>query len=269
MGHKITFSGVYMNPAPSEWKDRHKVNVYESDNLKRAGMITLFNYFQNAAWAHYNEVEKARGPFLTPSQIWAMTRVEVVLNRTAMWQDDVTVETWSRGIEKLMAYRDFIIWDKDGERIGAGTASWVVIDLVSKRIQRLSDISSRWPSKPDVFSIGKNAEKVASPDNPVYGEVFTVKYSDMDLNQHVNSARYIQWMLDSFGREFLENHDAIKCEVNYIDEVMPGEEVFTGKQEISNNTYVYLANVTRKNDNKEVCRLRVEFRERKQDDKPL
>jgi hypothetical protein len=35
---------------PSEWRDKYDVKVYESDNLERGGLITLFNYFQNSAW---------------------------------------------------------------------------------------------------------------------------------------------------------------------------------------------------------------------------
>jgi acyl-ACP thioesterase len=250
-----------MNPAPNEWEDRHIVKVYESDNLQRAGILTLFNYFQNAAWAHYNEVDKARGPFLSPSQIWAMTRVEVHIARPAKWQEEVIVKTWSRGLEKLMAYRDFIITDKAGEKICAGSASWVVIDMVTKKIRRLSDIASKWPSEPEVSAIGKNAEKVKSPEDPEYDRPFLIKYSDMDVNQHVNSTRYIQWMTDSLGRDFLEKHDVVKCEINYVDEAMPGEEVFTGRQKIAENPQTFLMNVTRSGDKKEVCRARMEFRE--------
>jgi medium-chain acyl-[acyl-carrier-protein] hydrolase len=82
----------------------------------------------------------------------------------------------------------------------------------------------------------------------------------MDLNHHVNSSRYIQWMVDSFGREFLERHDITKAEINYLDEAMPGDEVFTGCEKSSDKPLVFLANVTRKSGNKEVCRARLTFR---------
>ena len=249
-----------MNSVPAEWKDKYEVKVYESDNLERGGVITLFNYFQNSAWNHYNRVDRVRGPFLSKSQIWAMTRAEVHLERPARWQEIVEVETWSRGMDKLMAFRDFVIRDAGGKAIAAGTATWVVLDLENKRMQRLSEIAERWPAKPDVFSIHKNADKVDSPASPEYCEAFMVKYSDIDLNHHVNSSRYLQWMLDSFGRDFLERYETSKFEINYLDEAMPGDEVFTGSQKISDTPPIFLANVTRENGNKELCRSRLTFR---------
>lgn len=247
------------NSVPREWKERYEVKVYEADNLERGGLVTLFNYFQNTAWSHYNRVDKVRGPFLTKNQIWAMTRVEVQLRRPARWQEVVEVETWSRGLERMMAFRDFIIRDAKGQTIAAGTATWVVLDLETKRIQRLSDIAGKWPSKPDVFSINKNADKIDPPANSKHGEVFRVKYSDMDLNHHVNSSRYIQWMLDSLGREFLEKYEISKAEINYLDEAMPGDEVFTGSEKVSDTPVVFLANVTRKGNDRELCRARFTF----------
>ncbi len=247
------------NSVPYEWKEKYEVKVYESDNLERGGLVTLFNYFQNTAWSHYNHVNKVRGPFLSKNQIWAMTRVEVHLNRPAKWQEVVEVETWSRGLERMTAYRDFLIRDEANERIAAGTSTWVVIDLESRRIQRLTEIADKWPSKPGVFSIDKNADKVDPPIAPTSGEAFRIKYSDMDLNHHVNSSRYIQWMLDSFGREFLEKHQVEKAAINYLDEAMSGEEVFAGCEKISDDPLVYVTNVVRKNDSKEICRARLTF----------
>jgi len=244
---------------PREWKEKYEVKVYESDNLERGGLVTLFNYFQNTAWSHYSRVDKVLGPFLAKNQIWAMTRVEIHLTRPARWQEVVEVETWSRGIEKLMAFRDFVISDSHGEKIAAGTATWVVLDLESKRIQRLTALTEKWPSKPGVLSIGKSAEKVDSPANPAYGEAFRVQYSDMDLNRHVNSSRYVQWMLDSFGREFLERNEVGRAEINFLDEAMPGDEIYTGREQVSDTPPVFLANVSRKGDSREICRARFAF----------
>ena len=247
-----------MQPAPSEWKETYTVKVYEADNLGRAGIVPLFDYFQDIAWCHYSRVEAARGPFLSKSQIWAMTRVEVHLERHALWKEEVELETWSRGIEKLTAYRDFIIRDKKGDKIGAGTATWVVLDLETKKIQNLSGISEKWPSKPETYSLNKNAEKVAPPKGALYSESFKVSYSDMDVNQHVNSGRYIQWMTDDFGREFLEKNTVSAIKVNYAGEAMPGDLLVTGREDKGNG--LWLVHLIRKDNSKEVCRAEIQWR---------
>ena len=247
-----------MREAPGEWKEKYTVKVYEADNLGRAGIVPLFDYFQDIAWCHYNKVEAALGQFLTKSQIWAMTRVEVHLDRPAMWKEEVELETWSRGIEKLTAYRDFVIRDAAGLTIGAGTATWVVLDLETKKIQRLNGIAAKWPSQVSKFSINKNADKVISPQSAVYSEPFSVNYSDMDVNQHVNSGRYIQWMTDDFGREFLEKNSVGSIKVNYLDEAMPGDELMAGREQRPDGAWI--CHLIRKDDKREVCRAEIQWK---------
>jgi len=247
-----------MQTAPAAWKEKYTVKVYEADNLGRAGIVPLFDYFQDIAWCHYSRVEAARGRFLTKSQIWAMTRVEVRLERPAVWKEELELETWSRGIEKLTAYRDFIIRDKEGLTIGAGTSTWVVLDLDTKKIQRLGSIAAKWPSQLEKSSINKNADKVLTPEKPRYSGSFKVSYSDMDVNQHVNSGRYIQWMLDDFGREFLEKNAVKIIKVNYADEAMPGDELVAGREDKGNGSW--LVHIMRKDSVKEVCRAEIQWK---------
>ena len=251
--------GAYNMPdAPGTWKEKYTVKVYEADNLGRAGIVPLFDYFQDIAWCHYSRVEAALGKFLTGSEIWAMTRVEVYLDRPAMWKEEVELETWSRGIEKLTAYRDFFIRDMQGGQIGAGTATWVVLDLETKKIQRLESISAKWPSQTGKSSVNKNADKVPSPANAAYSEGFKVNYSDMDVNQHVNSGRYIQWMIDDFGREFLEKHALAHIKVNFAEEAMPGDGLIAGRLDKGNG--LWSAHIIREGSSKEVCRAEIQWK---------
>jgi acyl-ACP thioesterase len=247
-----------MQTAPDTWKEKYTVKVYEADNLGRAGIVPLFDYFQDIAWCHYSRVEAALGQFLTKSQIWAMTRVEIHIERPALWKEEVELETWSRGIEKLTAYRDFFIRDTKGNQIGAGTSTWVVLDLETKKIQRLNDIAEKWPSQVEKSGINKNADKVLPPENPVYSGAFNVNYSDMDVNQHVNSGRYIQWIIDDFGREFLEKNTLGAIKVNFADEAMPGDEIVAGRQDKGGG--LWRAHLIRKGSAKEVCRAEIQWK---------
>lgn len=239
---------------PNEATMKYSIRVYESDSLGFAGPVSLFNLFQEAAWDHYGLVEKGTGALLEPHLIWAMTRVEMKLYRYARWQEDVLITTWSRGIQKISAFRDFEIRGASGEIIAAGSATWVVLNTNTGKPEKLNLIAGKFPSQPDKSALSKDADKIDSPVVDRRGTPFEVLYSDIDVNRHVNSGRYLSWMSDSFGREFLENRIITGFTINYAGEAMPGDLVFICRQELSDNES--LLNVVRQGDNRELARAK-------------
>jgi hypothetical protein len=50
-------------------------------------------------------------------------------------------------------------------------------------------------------------------------------YSDIDFYGHVNNVRYIQWIQDMVDPGILDTADQIRLDINYVNEVLPGETV--------------------------------------------
>ena len=64
------------------------------------------------------------------------------------YNDEIKVETWSRKIEKLYAYRDFQIKDKEGNVIVIGTSRWIFVNTERRRPVRLTpDIADLYESE--------------------------------------------------------------------------------------------------------------------------
>lgn len=250
----------YTMTVPNEATMKYSIRVCESDCLGLAGPVTLFNLFQEAAWDHYRLVENETGALLEPHMIWAMTRVEMKLNRYAKWQEELLVTTWSRGIQKISAFRDFEIKDLSGALIAAGSATWVVLNTKTGRPEKLNLIAEKFPSQPGKSALSKDADKIDSPVVDRRGTPFEVRYSDMDVNRHVNSGRYLSWMSDSFGREFLENRVISGFTVNYAGEAVPGDMVFICRQDISESET--LLNVVRLSDSRELARVKFSHKSR-------
>jgi medium-chain acyl-[acyl-carrier-protein] hydrolase len=248
-----------MPEAPKQWKDTYSIKVYEADAKGRANVTALANYFQNSAWNHYNNVEKALGRLLPDNCIWLMTRLEIQIKSIPVWPQDVQVETWSRGIEKLMAYRDFIVTVNDREA-AKGTASWVVVDIEKRRIQKLDKLAEKWPSNRERNALGKSADKIQELASPAAGKFFLVKYSDLDVNRHVNNVKYIEWIMDGYAMDFIENNDIGRFEINFIGEANFGDEVAVNAERLSEKPLVFLHNITRKSDGKEICRARITYK---------
>jgi hypothetical protein len=60
--------------------------------------------------------------------------------------------------------------------------------------------------------------------------------------------------------DFIECKEIRKFEVNFIGEANYGDDVAVNAERFSEEPLVFLNNVVRKNDGREICRARIEFR---------
>ncbi len=208
-----------MGQAPGTWSESYNVNVYDADINGRLKITALCNYLQNTAWLHYREIERINGAMLMDNHIWAMIRLEAEIYRTAYWGDKLTVLTWSRNVGKMSAFRDYEVSDSTGEKIAAATTTWVVIDPVTKEIQPLKSVSDKWPEQILKSAIGRDAGKAKAVLIPTASAEFKVKFSEFDVNGHVNNVSFIDWMNESISKEYLEAHEIENLRVNFLEEV--------------------------------------------------
>ncbi len=238
------------------WQDKYDIKVYEADALGRAALTAIANYVQNSAARHYTFLDRERGPFLPANSIWAMSRMELQVLHVPRWRDEVTLETWSRGVDRISAVREFRLLDTAGDAVVLGTTLWVVIDE-NRRLQRLNGLSPKWPSLPDRTFIDRTPAKVQELKAPSQGASFKAAYSDLDLNRHVNNVKYLEWTIDSYPQEILESRDVRRLELNFLDSASAGDEIAVGTERLSDSEY--LNKVVRLRDNRELCRVRLEF----------
>jgi medium-chain acyl-[acyl-carrier-protein] hydrolase len=185
-----------------------------------------------------------------------MTRLELRVLHVPRWRDEVTLETWSRGVDRISAVREFRLLDTAGNAAVLGTSLWVVIDE-SRRLQRLNGLTPKWPFLPDRTFINRTPGKVQELKDPSRGASFKAAYSDLDLNRHVNNVKYLEWTIDSYPQQVLEGRDVGRVELNFLDSASAGDEIAVGTERLSDS--VYLNNVIRLRDNRELCRVRLEF----------
>ena len=70
-------------------------------------------------------------------------------------------------------------------------------------------------------------------------------YSDIDINGHMNSMRYIDHILDAMPIEYINSHDLTDIVVAYMQEGEATEELAYGIKELAPDHYI--AQVTKEN----------------------
>lgn len=228
----------------------------QSFHINRFGEVStpfLFWYMQEIAWEHARMLgfgfEDLRGDQL----FWVLSRFYVNVGRRPRWTEEFTLETWSRGTDGFYAYRDFRFLDSAGEEIITATSSWLVLNLHTHRIQRLSAING-FPDYSESL-LGFNPGKVASPVTGDPLEFYPVLFNEIDINQHFNTGRYLERLNNSYSFDFQKNHTLKEMEVNFLKEGLPDDRLAVRQQRM--NPLEHLCSIQRESDLAELIRARL------------
>ncbi|MEO5762219.1 MAG: acyl-ACP thioesterase domain-containing protein [Vicinamibacteria bacterium] len=246
-----------MSATPAVLVDDRLVEAFHVDALGRLKPEALFGYLLNIAWNHAKDTSYGFSELAERNLMWVLIKVHLVIHRHPRWHERVRIETWGKGIERLYALRDFAVTSESGERMISGTSTWLVLDRTSGRPQRFDLKTDGFPWFPEREEMKTSLDKVPAAENGTDVAQFEVVFSDIDVNQHVNSARYLQWMMDSHSREHLQAKEPASIELSFLLEAMPDDRL-TVTSAMSGDGE--LCSLRRDHDQKEVCRARFEWR---------
>jgi acyl-ACP thioesterase len=160
---------------------------------------------------------------LAEKTAWVLTRQKVVMEAWPQWGESISIRTWVRPLQGPFATRDFEMIKED-KIIGSCSTSWILMDLET-RSAVLGDLGII-PFEPRTdFKLPYDAKKVIIKDELEHRSTFEVRNSDLDMNEHVNNTRYVQWILDSIPREWHRHFVLHEYEVNFLAETHAGDKV--------------------------------------------
>jgi acyl-ACP thioesterase len=107
---------------------------------------------------------------------------------------------------------------------------------------------------------GKNADKVNSPKSDVNPEFTAVRFNEIDINQHFNTGRYIERIIDSYDFGFHEKNELAEFELNFLKEGLPTDRLAVKKQFADEKNHV--CSVVRESDGAELIRARLVWKEK-------
>lgn len=246
-----------MDSTPNIWKEQRLIEPFDVDTLRRLRPQTLFAFLLNSAWNHAKGTSYGHDELSARNMKWVLIKMQMLIKRLPRWGERITIETWGKRRVKLYALRDFIVMSDGGEKIVSATSSWMVLDKTSGRPQRFDRKSDSLPWQPGKDEMETSLEKVRELKGGKQTGRFRVLFSDIDVNHHVNSARYLQWMIDSHAHEYLETSSLGSIELSFLSEALPKDEVIVLSEETEGRE---LCSVRRLSDGKELCRAQLEWR---------
>jgi medium-chain acyl-[acyl-carrier-protein] hydrolase len=159
---------------------------------------------------------------------WLLLRTSVRFYGSPKWRDEITIDTWTNGTEKLLALRDFVISSGEGHVLARATTSWLLADSLTKRPKKITELENRAMTEVNYSSLGFTSPRIEERPGSLSGMPVMVKhagYSEIDRNNHVNNTRYIAWCLDALAAVAGTGLDIAGFDINYVSEITMGEDV--------------------------------------------
>ncbi|KAL3374161.1 hypothetical protein AABB24_005896 [Solanum stoloniferum] len=206
------------------------IRSYEIGPDKTATMETIMNLLQETALNHVANSGVGSNGFGATREmslrklIWVVTRIQIKVEQYSSWGDVVEIDTWVDAAGKNGMRRDWIIRDSNTRNIiTKATSTWVIMN---RETRRLSKIPEQVKAEVRPFYINKFAIPTAQIDsekieklNDETAQIITSglapRWSDMDVNQHVNNVKYIGWILESVPINVLEDCNLMSLTLEY------------------------------------------------------
>ena len=152
--------------------------------------------------------------------VWIITDYDIEVVRLPRFAEEITIETEALSYNRLFCYRRFTIYDEEGRELIHMMATFVLMDRDSRKVHAVEpDIVAPYQSDFDKKLI--RGPKYESLNEPISKD-YHVRFYDLDMNGHVNNSKYLDWIFEVMGADFLTQYIPKKINLKYVKEVRPG-----------------------------------------------
>jgi medium-chain acyl-[acyl-carrier-protein] hydrolase len=156
----------------------------------------IFKLLQEAAIAHANQFGTGTQAMVTRRESWVLNRIAVAIERYPRPDEALRVETWSSGIRGFKGFRDFRVYDSREQTILSASSLWLYVSMQSKVIVRVPrEVTEGFPVCAEGAWCPELEKLPFEPPTPDARTIpITLRYSDFDVNEHVNNAAYLDFV---------------------------------------------------------------------------
>jgi medium-chain acyl-[acyl-carrier-protein] hydrolase len=203
------------------------------DDIDFAGRLrasAFFRYIQNTAALHAEGLQLGYQDLQAAGLFWVLSWVKIEVLAYPHYRDSLTVSTWPFDRYRLFSLRDFHFTGQNGQIFGRGRTAWLLVDAAAKRVANLDRLPRPVPYLTGQPAMQSLPQKVALPQSPETLYEKQVGYTDLDINQHVNNARYVEYLLDGYPLDFHRSHQLRALAFSFVSEARYGDRLILARQ---------------------------------------
>ncbi|MUM78779.1 acyl-ACP thioesterase [Pseudodesulfovibrio sp. F-1] len=248
----------------------YDVRSYEPRQDGRVPVTAVCNQLQDIASRHADGLGFGYHDLETSGHYWLLARLHVMMERMPGYGDSVRVRTWPSGNERLVATRDFLILDPNGEDAGPGavlgraTSAWVTMNARTHRPDPPHEVLHARFIPEVERALAFPTRAVTRLSSGEHEQTLAARRADLDINGHVNNVRYAEFCLEAVPQAWEETRFCTGLDIQFRSESFVGDAYVSvcAEADPDNGTPTLLHRLTRIADDREIVRMRSWWRPR-------
>ncbi len=203
--------------------------IISSHEVQPNGCVRISNlmkYFQKLACDDLDNSELSYNNLCKLNIAFVITRFKMKIYEDIKLYDNIEITTHARGMSGASFIRDFIV-KVNGEKRAYASSEWVLFDLNKRTILRPSAISQLGtiPTSDEEFQELQTTRRKISNTSPLRTNVREVRYSNLDMNNHLNNTFYADYIFDLVSPEIRTTDKNMFLQIDYKTEARLGDKL--------------------------------------------
>lgn len=185
---KYEFNPLIPSAHEKSYKAYMRVGSRDVNLYRRLKTSSMFELFQEMSVVHASGLGFGTDDVLSRGAVWVITMQRVEINRMPEEGELIYLESWTGKTSHLLYPRFYRIFDEKGNLLVNSSSLWTLMDIESRKM--LS--SEQFGHEIIDMCCGEELALPGAPKKAAAENIssFTVPYSYLDQNGHMNNTRY-------------------------------------------------------------------------------
>ena len=152
-------------------------------------------------------------------QAWVLSRMRVEIAALSKWHDTITIKTWIISLENSRSVRALEM-HLNGHKIAGCETFWAVFNTQKRRPEALALPDEHFEKFAEWNATAERVKRIDLSDRLTVKADKKVMVSDLDIVDHVNNVKYLEWCLDLVDPELVLNNRLKSFDMNFLKELV-------------------------------------------------
>ncbi len=209
------------------YKEKFKIGLKDIWAKNEVSNIAILEYLEDISAYHSDSIGIGINTTEETHLNWLLLDWELKVLKRPTYGQVLDINTWSRGIEKFYAFRDFEVYDDENNLCAIATSKWLLIDSKTEKIARVeTQIADRYQSEIEKSVFGnKKIEKIKEPKEYISEMIYTTRRRDIDVIGHMHNLYYLYLAYEALPEEEYNKRPFNYIKIQYKNQIKFGEIV--------------------------------------------